>query len=502
MSSDSQPDFGPRVAPRANSAIGRRTLGGSNDIFESYWSRTFDGQRSLYESLGYIKEPEYRHYLARYQRLDEAKALVDKLPQKAWQTPEITDSDDETDDPTEFEAAVQDFLNGEATRQDPIDVCQRASRMERLGQYSVIFLGLTDDGVADGNEESLANPVSESMDGLDGIQYLSPYDEGRVDPDGISLVEDVTDPRYGLPESYNVDLGDNRPTVTIHHDRVVHIVGSTFDEELQSDSVLKRSLNRLDDIAKIHGSAAEAFWRTAYQGFFISPPTIDGTPAQFGDDGSKEALADQIDEYHNNFRRAIFANGEVQTLDADTQDPTGHLESQYRALAAGHDIPQSVLMGNETGERATQEDRALWHERIGEYREEFCAPRVLRPLLDKLIQFGILPEPRGGPQAYDIEWPALEEPSEQEIAETEKLRAETASKLNIDTAAKVEYVEDAEFPERARETGEETMSPAGSLAIDESDPRVVEQFAGQGQGDGEAQAPADDIPPNESGDSA
>lgn len=350
--------------------------------------------------------------------------------------------------------------------------------MERLGSYALIFLGLTDDGVADGNEESLSEPVAaDSLDGPAGVQYLTPYDEGRADPDGITLVTDVTDPRYGLPETYNVDLGDNRPTVTIHHSRVIHIVGPTFDEELQNDSVLKRSLNRLDDIAKLHGASAEAFWRTAYQGFFISPPTIDGTPAQFGDDGSKEALADQIDEYHNNFRRAIFANGEVQTLDTDTQDPTGHLESQYRALAAGHDIPQSILMGNETGERATQEDRALWHERIAEFRAEFCAPRVLRPLIDRLVSVGILPEPQGGPKAYCVEWPALEEPSEKEIAETELTRMKAAEKASgADTAAMVEYSTEGEWPERVTETGEGDIQPVDALAVDEADPRVVEQF--------------------------
>lgn len=432
----------------------------------------YDGDRNLYSALGYIQTPEYRHYRARYERTDEATALIDKIAKKAWATPEIHDTADREED-TDFESDVNSFIEGDNTRDDPIAVAQRATRFERLGQFALIFLGISDANVEDGDHTDLQQDVAaDSVDSVDDINYLVPYDEGRIDINETDIVTDPASADFGRPEVYDVDLGDIRGDTTIHQSRVLHIVGDIFDDPLRSPSVLKQSLNRIDDIEKIKGGSAEAYWRAAYQGLVVSPPEGQTGPMGGSLEKAGGELHDQIKRYKHNLQRTIFTSADVNPLDSTIADPTPHLESQYRSIAAGHDIPQSILMGNETGERATEEDRRMWHERIAEYRTEFCEPRVLRPLIDHLRELGILPDPVG--DGYRVEWPPLDEPTEQERAETANEKAQAlkrASGGQPDLLAEVGEIRTEVFgwgSERGSEVEGETMEPVTTNELQES----------------------------------
>lgn len=440
-SDDNTPEDGlyPRVnlEPRVHTLTGdslrpnANYTGGRGSLRDQLAFSSYDGKRNLYSALGYVQDPGYEHFRARYDRSDTATALVDRLPKKAWATPTIEDTA-ETDETTDFEAAVESFLGGDVTREDPIAVMERVSRFERVGQYALLFLGVADAAVEDGDHTDLAKPVAEASLGagpdagpeapLADINYLTPYDEGRIAIDEQEIVTDPSSMQYGRPEFYDVDLGDVRGPTKIHHSRVIHVVGDVFDDELRSPSVLLQSLNRIDDIEKILGGSAEAYWRSAYQGLVATPPESAGAGAMGGSLADKgEKLHDQIEQYVHNMQRVIFSSADVETLDTTVSPPTEHVESQYRAISAGHNIPQSILMGNETGERATEQDLRILHERAGDYRTGFCASRVLRPTLDRLLQWGVFPPPEG--EGYRVEWPELGEPTEQERAEIMKTKA-------------------------------------------------------------------------------
>lgn len=470
----------------------RGDLGSMSNIRDELYMDQFGGKRNLFDALGYIGDPTYKHYRARYARTDTAPAIVDKLPKKAWATPEVKDLGAGGEE-SEFEEQVNAFLEGEYTPENPIKVMERASRMERLGNFSLIFMGFNDDAaqpVGEGDAAAaLENEVDkgslEDKDPSEALSFINPYDQARVDMDMVEWVDDdPTDPRFGKPESYQVDLGDNRPSAQIHWSRLIHVVGDVFDNELKSPSVLKQSLNRVDDIEKILGGSAEGYWRAAYQGLVVSPPEIGGKQTEFSDSGDE--LHKQIERYINNFSREIFTGADIDTIDANVEDPTGHLESQYADIAAGHDIPQSILMGNETGERATQEDREMWHERVGEFRDQYCSPRVLRPIIDRLIQYGVIPEPENGVHSYRIEWPPLDEMSEQDranVIQTVSNAINTGTGGNPELAVTMEEYRENVLgwkPERGAESDGESKleaADADDLTLDEDNDRVQEQFA-------------------------
>lgn len=460
---------------------------------EDLYMEQYGGERNLFSALGYVTSPDYRHYRARYARTDTAPAIVDKLPKKAWEKPTVIDTG--SDGTTEFEKAAEAFLAGEYTEESPVKVMERAARMERLGNFSLIFLGLNDanaspDEDADQDvEELLSSPVDasslEEMDPGEAISYIRPYDQGRVDEDNVEWEdEDPTDERFGKPIQYHVDLGEGRPTTNIHWSRIVHVVGNVFDDEFESPSVLKQSLNRVDDIEKILGGSAEGYWRSAYQGLVVSPPEIGGEMTEFSDSG--EELHSQINRYINNFSREIFTAADVEPINVSAESPTDFLEVQYRDIAAGHDIPQSILMGNETGERATEQDLKMWHERVAQFRKEYCEPSELRPMFDLLIRWKVLPEPEGGPHGYRFIWPPLDEKTEKEEWD---VRQTIANTLQVGTGGTpMSAVSMAEFRKKVLgwdpevgsevESGGEAMEPAepDDLVVDEEDGRVQEQY--------------------------
>lgn len=476
-------------ATRTHSRGITRTDLSSEDLRSDLWTQTYDNERSLYEALGYVKKPKYEHFLARYKSTDVAPALVDKVPQKAWDQPEIIDTGREGER-TEFEKQVNAFLSGEWTTEDPISVMERATRMERLGEYSLIFIGFADDNAAtDDGDETLENPVDDSTlsppEGEDDdppIQYITPYDQQRIDDDeaGFDLIEDPLHSRYGKPKEYEVDLGHDEDT-TIHWTRVIHVVGDKFDRQNRSMSVLRQSLNRIDDIEKILGGAAEAFWRGSYSGLVISPPTVNGQIQEFTDSG--EELHSQIKRYIHNKNREIFTEADIDTIDVTIESPLDHLDAAVRSLAMNHEIPQSILMGNETGERATAEDRQMFHETAADFRVDYCEPVVLRRLIDRLINFGAFPSPEG---RYEFRWPELAEKTDSEKADIMQTKANAISAGTGGDPFRV--VSPQEFrqevlgmsPERGSEVDDvdldmQAASPE-DLEVDEDDERVQKQF--------------------------
>lgn len=379
------------------------------------------GQRRLFDALGYTTDLKVGHYVAKYERGPGiVRGIVDKPVRDCWAGDvEITEADDTSEEETQFEEEVRRFVSGEYTRLPPASRLRGAHRWARLLEFSLLLIGVSDAGPDETGAQQLSEEVDENaIDSMEDIDYLSVFDQRRVDWENTELVEDPTDPRYNLPETYSVDVGDDR-NVDIHHSRIIHMVEEPDEDELRSPSVLQPIYNRLDDLQKLLGGSAEMFWRSAYPGLVLTPPTdSDGVPMRFDDDG--ESVADQIRKYRENLDRLHRVTGNLEKLDTDVASPDDQIQVQMEDISAHIDMPMSIIRGNETGERATEEDRAMYHEFVGGLREGHCEEQGWRPLLNRLLEWGALTEPNSGDDGqtpFEIEWPALEELSEQEEAD-------------------------------------------------------------------------------------
>lgn len=481
MSSDSSTNssLSHRKGPKVNTT-GITNLGISNpDVeglsgysdFRRYLGRQYDGDRQLYDVLGYDVDLDLGHYVAKYERGPGiATAVVDKPVHDCWGGGEIeVEEAEETDvDETNFETEARKFLNGEYTRISPVARFRSADKWARLLEFSLIFIGVDDENVQEGDIGSLEEPVDEgSINDLSDINFIAVYDQKRVNWTDTKIDRDPTSTRYRLPKTYNVDIDDDT-TADLHHSRVIHVVENPGENELKSPPLYRPIFNRLEDLQKLLGGSAEMFWRSAYPGLVLTPPTDENdVPMKFSDSGS--SVAEQISEYRNNLDRTMRVTGNLEKLDTDVASPTGQIDVQIQDISAYIDMPMSIIRGNETGERATQEDRRMYHEFIGNRRNQHCEYQILKSVFDRLLGWGAMPSTASGDEdtnSYVFNWPTLEEQTEQEEADTASSWASAFKAISGGNPAEV-----ASASERRKKLG---MDPQyGSEAPDVADPEEL-----------------------------
>lgn len=434
-----------------------------------------DGDRDLFEALGYPETLSYRDYRAWHDRGGIAQTIISKPPAKTWENrPDVQDDADVGEDSsTTFEDEVEALFDGDDDETN-LDrglrhFLERVDELARIGRYGVLYLGFADaDSEADLRREVDASALS----GLDDLLYVTPLGEGDADVD--EWVEDVTDPRNGLPETYNLDLanGERNQNVEVHHSRVVHVAEGILDDEVMGEPVLRPVINRLIDLEKTLGSAAEAFWMVSNPGLALS---IDPELA----DVDTDQMDEQVQEYEHNLRRVLKMYGvDVEQLDSQDVDPEGVVDSLVKTIAGTIGLPQRKLVGSERGDLASSQDEASFHELVSSRQTKYAEPVILRPVLDRLIEYGVLSAPDGG--SYSVDWPDLFELTALEEAQLKKTEAQAVKALapmdEPDTLHSIEELR--EFSPLDVDVDETAAAPERDPDedVDEEDAQVVDQF--------------------------
>lgn len=390
----------------------------------------YGGDRDLYEVLGYERTISPQQYRDRYERQDIARNVVEAKPTTSWrEAPTITDKqEDETsgEGPGPDSAPETDFETDIAVlfeRLRLLHYLKRADILSGIGEFGILLLGLTDDN--DLNEEP--DQSSLSGDPADDIAYIATFGQTSVTPD---MVTDPNNPRYGLPQEYDIVFdGSSGSNDKVHWQRVIHLAENRLDNEVYGRPRQKTVWNRLDDLSKVVGASAEMYWRGADRKFVAN-----STGEQLVDE---EKMKTQVENLvHDLDSVAYLRNVELEPIAGDSVDPSGIANVLLQLIAGTTGIPKRMLIGSEQAELASTQDRATYYGRIEERRRQHCAPTILRPLIDRLIELGIVATPkedipngvgyaaeRGG--RYRIEWPTLFELTEVEEAEVQKMRAES-----------------------------------------------------------------------------
>jgi hypothetical protein len=169
---------------------------------------------------------------------------------------------------------------------------------------------------------------------------------------------------------------------------------------------LERCWNLLDDLDKVTGGGAEAFWLRANQGMNIN---VD-KDAVLGPDAIA-ALKEEVEDYKNNISRVMKTRGaEVKTLGSDTANFANPADAILTQIAGATSMPKRILTGSEMGELASSQDRDNWKDQINGRQTQYAGPYVVCRLVDRLIDYGYLPKPK----QYTVVWPHIEVLTEQE----------------------------------------------------------------------------------------
>ena len=349
---------------------------------------TFEGKRDLYKELGYLRVLNYVEYDERYQRGGIASRIVDAFPMATWRNPPLVTVKNQE----EFGKTWDEL----ALRLKLFHYLERVDRLAGIGRYAALFVGV-----------SGGRPVEQSIQkvsGPEGVLFLSTF--SQINAEVRSLEGDPSSPGFGLPAEYNVkflggvsvDTRENNRIV--HASRIVHVADGVLEDDIFGSPRLKRVWNYLDDLDKVIGGSSEAVWRTVDRGIqFDLDKDLELTPED------EEDFSDEIAEYYLGLKRYIKTKGiTTKVLGSEVPDARGPVEAIIGLISGTTGIPQRILMGSERGELSSGQDERNFNSRVRERQLSFAEPVILRPLLNKFISIGALPEPT---DRVNIKWPDL-----------------------------------------------------------------------------------------------
>lgn len=358
---------------------------------------TFEGKRDLYTVLGYKKVLTLQDFRDRYERGGIAARIVEVLPNATWRGQGEIYEDEDVDKKTAFEKAW-DELN---KRLGIWSIFRRADILAGLGRYSVILLG------APGN---LEDPLEKLKP--DQLMYLQPFAE--EDALITKFNTDMNDPRYGQPELYNLRRSNASAfgrvdfLRSVHWTRCIHIADGLLDDPLYGTPRLRAVWNYLDDLDKVSGGGAEAYWKRADQGL-----QIDIQPDTKFLEEDKEKLREQVEEYIHGLRRVLQTRGvNINTLGSDVA-AMNTIDPILSLIASTIGVPQRILMGSERGELASSQDKTNFDDTVSDRRTSYAEPVVARQFVNRLIELGTLPTPK----EYFVGWPDIDDMNDSQKAD-------------------------------------------------------------------------------------
>jgi len=377
----------------------------------------FSGARDIYSEFGYPLEIQPADYWSRYKRQDIAKAIINRPIKATWTgTLAINYTAEESEQlKNEYEA-----LEKELTLKNKF---QRLDKLTALGRYGVLLLGFNDVVYP---QTDFPKPVMKS--GRLKLLYVTPLSE--VQAKIHSWEDDPTNKRYNQPKLYQVEFPSQTgqiQTFRVHYSRVLHVTGELLDSEVYGTPVLEDVWNRLMDLEKLVGGSAEMYWLGARPGIAGKVDKDFSIP-----DGFKETVDDQLKEFQHGLRRVLLNEGvDFTTLAQQYHDPKSALDVQITMISVVTGIPKRVLMGSERGELSSSQDDDTWNDLITTRREEFAEAKIIKPFVERMMEFGIL----SAKPEFTVEWVSMFVVSDKDKAEVGKARATALKEYTSNPAA-------------------------------------------------------------------
>ncbi len=387
-----------------------------------------------YSDFGWPEHVTFWHLHKMYERNDLAKAAVKKTTEKTFQNLPLILAAKGGGELTDLAEAFD--------RLGFWDKIADTDEYAQVGGYAGLILR-----IADG--QRFNEPVDGSYS-LDDLVEIIPAWSEQLKVSEWHLDEDDPD-TYGKPKTFTFNEaaitreGANR-SVVVHPDRVF-VWSATGD--VHCPSSLLSGYNNLLDMEKISGSGGEGFWKTAAARLNIE---IDkdtdfeafkrSVEAQGGGKTFQEILDEKATKLNAGFDSSYISQGmKVAPFSISLPQPKEFFDIPLSAFAAGRSMPTKILIGMQTGERASTEDAREWSNTIMSRRNRWAAPSI-RALLFRLERFGMIPS------GWHIEWDDLSD-------DTPAARLERADRM-ADINTKLDAVDG-----QPAFTGEEIRMEAG-----------------------------------------
>ena len=403
-----------------------------------------------------------------YQRSPIAKRLCTIYPNYCWNPrPVVLEINNNTGVPvSEFERACAEI----ADKVNLFEYIQRADIGCQKGQYSVLYVDFNDrsnpkDGAKDVGEqtidlmdgqvmpeakwskdwknpatgESLKLPPGQSEPiysgvgsvdwaslkgkGADAINYVTPYEQPNAWP--TQYVVDYNRPGFALVNYYNLQsggqvFGSSSQTniifgaalpVTwnvVHSSRCVHFIDNNIGNNILGLPILYPCFNDLVSVMRVSLASATVYDYNARGGLVFSINTNKDQDSQSLTQTDATALKTQVEDYLGSYRRAVaFENIDVKPINFTIESPEKHIETYIQSISSATGVPTRILMGNEAGRLASDQDKKNFDSMIKIRQEGWCT-KIVKQFFDPLIAHEVIPAPKSG--TYKVHYPLLDIP--------------------------------------------------------------------------------------------
>lgn len=360
-----------------------------NTMFAGYFGGDAKHDR-LYADFGWPENIAFANYYQMYQRNGLAYAAIIRPIETCWQEyPELMEKED-THDKTTLEKQIADHFE----KINFWSVLAKADEYSRIGEYAGVIFRFSDG-------KQLNQPVDSKAIGLEGLVEVIPAMQGQLKPS--ERYSDPTDTaNYGKVKMwmYNeagiTDGSENTrmENATIHPDRV-HVW--SMNSSIFGKPILEACFNDLLTLQKISGAGGEGFWKNAKAAPWLEVEkelSMQKLAASLGTTDPAE-IPDKLDKVIGDWQKGYDQSLMLQGMKANfnsikLDDPEPHRMGAMQSLAASISCPLKILIGSQSGERASTEDAKEWAKTCNSRNTKMVKPNIRR-IIRKLVSFGVLP---------------------------------------------------------------------------------------------------------------
>lgn len=360
---------------------------------------------------GWPDKVDFQMLYGIYSRQSLASGAVNKLIAKCWETaPQLIEGEDNATPTTPWDKATAAVAGPMFWR-----AVKEADKRRLVGRYSLLILRIADN--KQWNEEA----------GTGRLVEMIPVWE--CDAKAGPLETDTSSLNFNKPQTWTYAGKE------IHHSRVF-IMGDISEDAI---AYLEPSYNDFVNIEKLLGGVGESFLKNAARqmniNFEAEVPLAEiaqahGVPLS----GLQEVYNDATRAFNSGSDVAMITQGaSVSAMTAMVPDVGKPFDTTVASISAGIDMPTRILIGNQSGERASTEDRAQWNGRCQSRRESDLSIEIYM-LCQQLQKLGAI----GNMIRFSVQWTDLTAPTDSDkLANSQALA--TVNKTQTDAGGAIVF---------------------------------------------------------------
>lgn len=421
-------------------------------------------RQQMWCEFGYKTDLSFSDFFTMYSRGGLANGAVNKLADTCWYTyPWLTEGDkgDKDKEETPWEASLKSvFGDGRVWHQ-----FHEADRRRLVGRYAGLLLRIRD-------SKPWRSPVRK---GAQLVEIIPAW------AGSLSVKEFNTDPNsenYGQPVmwSYKQPSINGQPAqdTDVHPDRLF-ILGSWRAGTI---GFLEPGFNNLVNAEKSEGGSSESLLKNAARQLnvnFSEQVDLRNLAATYNVDINQlqERFNDAARDINNGEDVLLITQGaQINPLVSTTPDPRPVYDINLQSFASSVDMPSKVIVGMQTGERASSEDQRYMNKRC-QGRRNGDLRYDITDFVRKLMELRIVETK----DEFTVMWDDLNE-----ATQAEKLtNAKTMSEINAQSVG--------------NGLGREIFSPAQILGAAGFEDEVGGEFSLPEIDDDNPDPDADPVPP-------